>query len=243
MININTGVLENMEFCYDVSGYYGYLGSNKSWIDLSSANMNRFARLSGSVSYSLDFGGSLTFFTESSANFTVPPVFLTTQSFAVEVWFRPNRNESRSDAYPGVISCVDLWAAVDANSKTGWGIGENTTQANFTYGTVTTSSVGVRVLRINGPTKTNGQLYHLFLQRNTISQSLEMYHNGVLFNSASLSNSASISSSGNINMETYAVGPVNTNNHTYYAMKMYTNRVFTANEIANNYNYFLKRFS
>jgi hypothetical protein len=225
----------NLAFYVDASNPKSYDSVNYPDKLFSMVPGGKDAQLYGYPYYTpQDNGGSITFSTASQQRFLIDPVPLTTQSFAVEVWFRAGKG-STGVGYNGILSCGDLWSAAVQSIK-GWGMGMTQTTTATHYGVAITSSNGPQNLLLSGPTLTVGQVYNFLLQRNTIDQKIELYVNGLIYGSFSLNNTGSLNGSPNqIQTSTYSYGDLY-NNNTYYSMKMYTNTQFTAAEVQQNFN-------
>jgi hypothetical protein len=235
-------ITEGMAFYYDAANSVSYTGVNTKWQDIS--RNNKLNTLYNSPTYTSENQGGITFASASDQYFSITAVPLTTEPFAVDIWFKAGE-AATGTGYNGILSCVDLYSTVGQGiPTTGWGIGMTATTTNSQYGAVffVGGTTYIRLLA-NGPTLTTGQIYHFFMQRNTTTQKLELYVDGVFYNSTAttVSNSYPVNSTANIGTQTWQYGSLY-NNNTYYAIKMYTNKVFTSSEVLQNYNTLKRRF-
>ena len=237
--NIKPNIItEGLTFYFDAANLRSYTGTGASWRDLTPGV--RSMTLTNSPVYSSTFGGGFTFSTASNQSFSIPAVSMTTESFAVDIWFKAGAPVVTGNGYNGILSCGDLYASV-GSAALGWGIGMPSNFTSSQYGATVTSSLGRGRVLVNGPNLNTGTLYHLFMQRNTSNETLELYVNGVKHSSGSLSNTASVASTSNITTTTWLYGFAS-NNNTYYTLKMYVNKVFSTSEIQQNYNAIKGRF-
>lgn len=214
-------------------------GSVSTWYDLTPNIKN--ATLTNAPTYTSSYNGGLVFSTASLQYFTIEPIVVTTESFAIDIWFKAGKNAT-VDGYAPLLSCTDFWSGASQQIP-GWGIGYDASSTNLYWGTVVkTSPFGVlESNRVGGPTLTTGSIYNITLVRNRGTELQSLYVNGVLHSSASLSNTASISSSYSIGRSTWQSGTVSTN-HTYYLIKMNVGTNFSQTEITQNYNTLKPRF-
>jgi hypothetical protein len=232
-------ITDSLIFYYDAANPKSYTGTSATWTDLTIGN--RTNTLFNSPTYTTTYGGGFTFSTASLQYFSIPAVSLTTESFAVDIWFKAGSPVFTGNGYNGILSCADLYSS-PSQAKRGWGVGMPGFNSGSAYGLSLTSSAGPDIKAASGPTLTVGQVYHFFLQRNTTLQRFELYVNGAYYNStATIDNTGSINSTSAIGTQTWQYGSLY-NNNTYYAIKMYTNKIFTATEISQNYSALKARF-
>jgi hypothetical protein len=241
----------NLAFYVDASNPKSYDSVNYPDKLFSMVPGGKDAQLYGYPYYTpQDNGGSITFSTASQQRFLIDPVPLTTQSFAVEVWFRAGKvpnGLNDINRWMGIIAAGDPVSSAGATT-TGWAIGTVGGSTRLFYGVSVSSSAGYNSITqyddippnpsyFTPPLYTVGQVYNFLLQRNTIDQKMELYVNGNKVGNFTLSNSASLvnPSPPTIKTQTWVYG-CQYNNNTYYSMKMYTNTQFTAAEVQQNFN-------
>jgi len=248
----------NLAFYIDIANPNSYNPSRNPSTLFSMVPGGKDANLYGTTLpyYTTQYGGGMAFQTASQQRFLIDPVPLTTQSFAVEVWFRAGRAPnglSSNNTWMGIIAAGDPVSSAGATT-TGWAIGTVGDSTRLFYGVSVSSSAGYNSIvqyddtppnpsSFTPPLYTVGQVYNFLLQRNTIDQKMELYVNGNKVGNFTLSNSASLvnPSPPTIKTQTWVYG-CQFNNNTYYSMKMYTNTQFTAAEVQQNFNAVRNKF-
>jgi len=241
----------NLAFYVDAANPNSYKPDSYPTTLFSMVPGGKDAQLYGTTNpyYTTQYGGGMSFQTSSQQYFRIDPVPLTTQSFAVEVWFKAGKGSTANggNAWETIIGCGDVVSsALPPVGYRGWSITyiSNSTQVRF--GVNVTSSAGPAIVggMNSGLVLTVGQVYNLLLQRNTVDQTLELYNNGTLWQSVTLNNTGSLDGSPNqIGTMSWKDGPGEPYmNHTYYSMKMYTNTQFTADEVQQNFNAVRNKF-
>jgi hypothetical protein len=208
------------------AGYIpSYPRSGTTWSDLSGNDRN--TSLLNGPSYNSDYGGSL-FFDGSDDYLSIPYFNQTTQSFAVETWFKPQQN---TEYLRGILSCGDIWSG--GLVGTGWCLGYFPENTQISYGVKGSDGT---IYRETGPLLSANTIYNLFMVRNTEENILRLYVNGALYNSVAVPSSVSLS--GNRLTITHRIweyspiGPFG----DFYSIKVYNNKSFTSSEVLQNYN-------
>tara|TARA_R110000868_G_scaffold405035_1_gene683934 strand:+ start:106 stop:855 length:750 start_codon:yes stop_codon:yes gene_type:complete len=234
-------VKDGLRFNIDPANERSYYGSNTQLRDITKNSWDM--TLSNSPTYTTDYKGSMTFSRAANQSFTLSPIFLTTESFAVDVWLTPTPQAGTS--WPGIISTGDL-ASTISNTSVGWGLGWFGGSSGYlnrcTYGAVVTgSSIPATLIRAEvANVLSDGQLVNLIFTRNTIDARFELYVNGKLGGTIACSNNYSVSSSSLIRPWIWQY--TKPANGTYHSIKMYTGTNFGAEEVSQNYNALKYRF-
>jgi len=208
-----------------------YLSGSTNWNDISGNNRN--TSLVNGPSYNSGSGGSL-FFDGADDYLSIPYFNLTTQSFAVETWYKPQQNTTY---LRGILSCGDIWSG--GVSGAGWCLGYFPDNTSISYGLRGDDG---NVYREYGPSLSANTIYNLFMVRNAEENILRLYVNGVLYNATTVPSSVSLS--GNRSTITHAIwafsptGPFG----DFYCIRVYDNKSFTSQEVLQNYNAQKSRF-
>ena len=216
--------VSGLEIYLDAASIGSYPRTGTTWRDLS--GNNRHATLYNGVTfddtfYSLSFDGSNDYL-------SIPYYNITTESFAVEVWFTPYQN---TDYLRGVLSCGDVWSGGVGGQ--GWSLGYNGSSTDFHFGV--RGSDGSVYRSDYGSSIVWGKTYHLFLCRDTSTQTLNLYVNGVKGNVISLSNSISLTGNGtSIRHGGWGYSPIGPYGKIH-SVKVYKNRNFTDAEVLSSY--------
>jgi len=219
----------------DAADRNSYIGSGTTWRDMS-GNGNNCTLINGPTFNSTN-GGSL-FFDGADDYLSIPYFNLTTQSFAVETWFKPQQNTTY---IRGILSCGDLWSGPfpdGSAGRPGWCLGYFPDNTQISYGL----TGGGVVYREYGPSLSANTIYNLFMVRNTEENILRLYVNGTLYNSIAVPSSVSLT--GNKLTITHQIwdfsppGPFG----DFYSIKVYDNKSFTSQEVLQNYNAQKSRF-
>jgi hypothetical protein len=222
-------VTSGLVIALDVVDGNSYLSGSTNWNDISGNNRN--TSLVNGPSYNSGSGGSL-FFDGADDYLSIPYFNLTTQSFAVETWYKPQENTTY---LRGILSCGDIWSG--GGGGAGWCLGffDST---NISYG-LTGGGVNYRQ---SGPVLTANTIYNLFMVRNTEENILRLYVNGVLYNSLEVSSSVSLTGNrSTITHATWAYSPIGPFGD-FYSIRVYDNKSFTSGEVLQNYNAQKSRF-
>jgi len=117
----------------DASDRNSYSGNTTFMTDLT--GNNRSGSLINGPTFDSSYGGSV-LFDGVDDTINIPYYNLTTQSFAVDIWYQPGTN---TEYLRGIISCCDLWSF----PKTpGWAIGFGLSLNNtLNYGIVNSEGV------------------------------------------------------------------------------------------------------
>ena len=230
----------------DAGNDRSYYGSTTGWRDISIGSRN--ATLINTPTYTTEYGGGYTFVSGSDnpssplqQRFTIPYFNITTQPWAVEVWFKPSVNASY---LRGIVSAGDTWNThtVIQPGPPGWCLGYGGNGGTtIAFG----ASEATAVYRVGGPTLTVGQVYNLFMHRNTNDQKIYLYVNGVRWGtSASIPNTVSLT--GNyttIGSRVWQAGPGPSGPQgTMYSIKVYDGINYTDDDVLQNYNALKYRF-
>jgi uncharacterized delta-60 repeat protein len=223
--NIDYGniITSGLSVMLDAGYVPSYPRSGTTWNDLSGNNRN--TSLINGPSYTSSYGGSL-FFDGADDSLSIPYFNLTTQSFAVETWFKPQQNTTY---LRGILSCGDIWST---GGRPGWCLGYFPDNTQISYGL----AGGGVVYRQSGPLLVQNTIYNLFMVRNTEENILQLYVNGTLYNSVAVPSSVSLT--GNRLTITHPIwdfsppGPFG----DFYSIRVYNNKSFTSQEILQNYN-------
>lgn len=222
-------VTDGLVISLDASDINSYRGSGTSLTDLTGNNRN--GTLINGPSYSTAYGGSIVF-DGINDTINIPYFNLTTQSFAVDLWYQPGVN---GEYLRGIISCCDLWAFP---ATPGWGIGFGLSLNNtLNYGIVSSSgAVLVNKYFANfNETLEPGIPYNLTLVKNNETQTCDFYINGELRGSDFVSASTSLSGNKNpITTQHYIYGPSMLGK--LLSLKVYDNVPFYAKDVLRNYN-------
>jgi hypothetical protein len=213
--------------------------TGSTWYDLSRSGSN--ATIIGATTYltankgGIDFSGSST-----SPRFSIPYTHPTFEPFAVDLWF--TQQVQNSLYIRGMISCGELFGnfASGTLANAGWGISYyHLSPWNTTLGVrplnYPASGVG-QYIGFAGPNLVTGSTYNFFFYRNTNTQTIGLYVNGVFFNSASLSNTYTLSGSTNIGSLVWSGNNYSAPLSTFHNIKVYHGKNFTPAEIQQNYN-------
>jgi hypothetical protein len=222
-------VTSGLVLALDAADRNSYVSGSTIWNDLSGNNRN--TSLVNGPSYNSGSGGSL-FFDGADDYLSIPYFNLTTQSFAVETWFKPQQNTTY---LRGILSCGDIWST---GGRPGWCLGYFPDNTQISYGL----TGGGVVYRESGPLLVQNTIYNLFMVRNTEENILRLYVNGTLYNSIVVPSSVSLT--GNRLTITHPIwdfspsGPFG----DFYSIRVYDNKSFTSQEIQQNYNAQKSRF-
>jgi hypothetical protein len=214
----------------DAADRNSYHGSGTTWRDMS-GNGND-CTLTNGPTFSSTNGGSL-FFDGADDYLSIPYFNLTTQSFAVETWFKPQQNTTY---LRGILSCGDIWSG--GLPGAGWCLGCYPDNTTISYGL---KGDGV-VYGQTGPVLTPNTIYNLFMVRNTEENILRLYVNGMLYNSVAVPSSVSLT--GNrltITHKIWEYSPIGPFGD-FYSIRVYDNKSFTSQEVLQNYNAQKSRF-
>lgn len=231
----------------DAANSTSYPGSGTTWYDLTNQSNNATIIGSPSPTYNttyvggLDFSGSAT-----QPRFTIPNPQLTTEPFAVDLWFTQRVAITSYDYIRGILSTGDLWNTVTDGSYPGWAIGYYTNAMSMSVGMYaysgSTSQYNTR-LRYDGPGLVIGSVYNVFIHRNTNDQKFYYYVNNVQYGSSTMGNQYSIAgSTSTINEIIWNAGSFSAPLATYHNIKVYHNKNFTQAERIQNYEAMRYRF-
>jgi hypothetical protein len=231
-------ITDGLDGYYLASNTKSYPESGSIWKNLISTTVNTDITLIGSPTFdSASVNKNITFVSQSSQQrFTVPYYTLTTEPFAVDIWYTFSTSSAEyTENYTTILSAaanmLDGFSA--ASGRTGWtimGYGNNI-YAGIRYDDGTSPGSQITLQSF-----VTGSTYNIFLHRNTTTQKIQVYINGSLRLDSSVSNSKSF---GGLNSNplqhrswlygpTYAVGK-------YHSIKLHRNRNFTQSEIVSNY--------
>jgi hypothetical protein len=249
-------ITDGLIIYYDAANNRSYTGVTSSWTDLT-INNNTATLYSGSstsmLTYNTSYGGGFTFLSGSTNNnggrFTMPYINLTTQSFAVDIWYTP-KSRSSTEQIRGIIGCGAYWDTLTGTP--GWGIGFSAYNLTLTWG-ISSGSVGnvtAPVLLYYGPILTIDKPYNIFLHRNTSDQQMHCYVNGVdlhgssgAYGVKSIANTITLEGNRNpINSVIWDANGTNSPQGTLHSVKIYNNKNFTQDEVTQNYNALKSRF-
>jgi len=224
-------VTSGLVIALDVVDGNSYLSGSTNWNDISGNNRN--TSLVNGPSYNSGSGGSL-FFDGADDYLSIPYFNLTTQSFAVETWYKPEQNTTY---LRGILSCGDVWSG--GVNGAGWCLGHFPDNTSISYGVRGNDG---NIYREYGPLLSANTIYNLFMVRNTEENILRLYVNGVLYSSTTVPSSVSLS--GNRSTITHKhweyspEGPFG----DFYCIRVYDNKSFTSQEVLQNYNAQKSRF-
>ena len=213
----------------DASDRNSYVSGSTVWNDVSGNGRNA-SLLNGPIFNSSNRGSI--FFDGADDTMSIPYFNLTTQSFAVETWFKPQQNTTY---LRGILSCGDIWSG---GGSAGWCLGYYPDNTTISYGL----TGGGVTYREGGPTLIVDTPYHLFIVRNTEENILRLYVNGARYNSVAVPSTASLT--GNRLTITHKIweysppGPFG----DFYCVRIYDNKSFTDKEVLQNYNAQKSRF-
>jgi hypothetical protein len=216
----------------DAGDRNSYSGSGTVITDLTGNGRN--ATLLNGPTFNSQNGGGITY-DGADDYFTINYISLTTQPFAVDVWYKHSNN---SDFLRGIISCCDMWSSPPTP---GWGIGFGTGNNALNWGVVDQN--GTLYRRNDVGNLNDNEICNLTLVRNNLTQTLTMYKNGVpFFTPDSLSSSVSLSGNRTtIDSLTWQYAPRGPKG-TIYSIKIYDNVNLSQSDVLRNYNVHKSRF-
>ena len=226
-------ITDGLVISLDASDINSYRGTGTVVTDLTGNGRNA-TLINGPTYTTSSYGGSITF---DGANDTIniPYFNLTTQSFAVDIWYQPGIN---AEYLRGIISCCDMWTGPPVP---GWGIGFGVGGDNtINYGII--SSSGAIVLRNFSVSIEPWVPCNLTLVKNNETQTCDFYINGELTGSDFVAASTSLSGNKNpITTQHYLYGPPILGN--LLSLKVYDNVPFYAKDVLRNYNIHKTKFN
>lgn len=224
-------ITDGLDRYYDAQNTTSYPGSGSTWFNFALGNdatLINSPRFDSSSVY-----GGIVFTSGSNQSFTIPYYQLTTEPFAVDIWY--TTATSSLETHATVLSSGNR--LVNAFSVTtgaaGWGIGAYAN--NFVYHLKYDDGTGPGSQQILQSYNT-GSIYNIFLHRNTTTQRTQVYINGSRKADVSALNTKSF---GGLNLTTlvqqsWTFGPAYASG-TYHYIKLYRNKNFTEGEIVANY--------
>lgn len=227
-------VTDGLVIALDAADRNSYPSSGTTWRDLS-GNIRNASLINGPTFNNQNSGGLS--FDGVDDYFTINYFNLTTQPFAVDVWYRHSLN---ADFLRGIISCCDMWSGP---ATPGWGIGFGTGNNALNWGVVDQSG-SLSVRRNDVGNLNDNEICNLTLVRNNLTETLTMYKNGAPFASPDFL-SASTSLNGNrttINSLTWLYSPIGPKG-TLYSIKIYNNVNLSQSDVLRNYNAQKSRFN
>jgi hypothetical protein len=254
-------VTDGLAFYVDAANPISYNGTVTSWKDLTKSNLN--GTLTNSPVFTSTSGSGIIFDSASLQTFAFPNLNISTSAFTIDLWMKPAsykgfvNNQGNGNAgganWPGILSTTNI---VDYTSTLGTplgvAIGFYGSSAQLYYGAVCTGSFAIprKIESINYtgsvcPNLTTSSIYNIILQRNTDTNHLEMYLDGVYLNKVYLpsdywpSGSIPLRSSIRSISSTDSYYP----NGTYYSIKIYKNKYLTQDEVTQNYNALKYKYS
>jgi hypothetical protein len=231
----NQIVEEGLIRYYDIANSRSYIGSNTVVSDLSIQNVSM--SLSNSPTYvPNDYLGSFRF-DGVNDGFSIPYFAIGNSPFAADIWVEA---VTGAPSYSGMLSCGDIWTNANPGNL-GWVIGFGLTPRIWAGACFATGS---NLLTIRYSLESNvlfGRPNNILLHRNTDTQRLVCYLNGVKRGETVLTNDASFATSSFTNrttINTIVWGAVNAGPPTgsIYNIKVYHDKNFTEREILQNYN-------
>lgn len=233
----NEGLINYIDAAYPASIVSGSL----VWKDMIRKNADTSLINGASYTSSSYFGGVT--FDGVNDYISIPYRSLTTEPFAVEIWM----NHVTSSVYlPGILSCGNYLGS-GAYGSPGWCIGywtSNGTRITGAIGDNTSLNRYVNFLDSTIVAPFNKPM-HIFLHRNTNSQTLSMYINGTkTVNSViNFSNSITIGGANRTNIESLTWGySSNVMPGTYYMVKIYHDYNFSERQIIQKFTSTRERF-
>lgn len=206
-----------------------------SWKDIS-RNNGDCTLINGAYYNSSSYSGSI--YCDGADDYIYMPYpSITTQSFAVEVWYDCNPGGGYLRA---ILSCGNLYGGGNDAWPPGFTLGYWTGNNQFGYGITDETGTTSRARWFYNPMPPVGKPAHLFFHRNTETQQISLTVNGTMKEFFSLSNATSIAGHRNyLSGDAYG-GPSQQGN--FYMTKLYLNRNFTDAEILDNFNLTRARF-
>jgi len=226
-------VTDGLVFAVDAANYQSYPGSGTTWSDLSRNDND--GSIYNTPDYKTTYAGGLEFDGTNQYYQFDYNQNLTTESFAVDIWFTPNQN---TGYLQGILSCSDTRSTV---MSPGWGIGfADNSSMRIEYGMYDEVN-DVRYLMYRSVTLEVGVPVNLFIYRNLNTQKMELYVNGSFYNSITVPNTATIEGHRNyLNYKRWSYDAYP--NATYHIIKVYHDKEFSTEEISQNYNALKGRF-
>lgn len=241
-------IKDNLVVHLDVANKNSYPGNGTTWYDLTTQFNNATIIGSPNPTYSTTYAGGLDFSgSATQPRFTIPNPQLTTEPFAVDLWFTQRIvPDPVNDYIRGILSIGDLWGTATDGSYPGWAIGYYPSTPTIVAGMYaysgSTSQYNTR-LRYNGPTVVAGGVYNVFIHRNTNDQKFYYYVNNTQYGNSTMGNQYSIAgSTSTINEVVWNAGPFSAPLAIYHSIKVYHNKNFTEAERLQNYNALKSRF-
>jgi len=217
---ITNGLIINLDGGFTPS----YPTTGATWYN-TSLNANNTSLLNGPA-YTSSYGGGI-FFDGADDYLSIPYFNITTQPFAVEVWYQPSNNTTY---LRGILSCGDVYSGT---FSPGWCLGTHQAGLQLMFAAISGPSTRYQV--ISNTTMISGNIYHLFFTRNTSTQKLLLYVNGILDGSMDIPNDASLTGNRtSITSATWAYSPPGPYGNIF-STRIYDNKNFSAAEIAQNY--------
>jgi hypothetical protein len=220
---ITNGLIINLDGGFTPS----YPTTGTTWYN-TSVNSNNTSLVNGPA-YTSSYGGGI-FFDGADDYMLIPYFDVTTQPFAVEVWYQPSNNTTY---LRGILSCGDIYSN---GFCPGWCLGTHSAGNQLTFGiAVGPCNNGTKYQVVSNTTMTPGNIYHLFLTRNTSTQKLLLYVNGILDGSIDVPNNVSLTGNRtSITSATWGYSPPGPYGNIF-STRIYDNKNFSAAEIAQNY--------
>ena len=221
---ITNGLIINLDGGFTPS----YPTTGTTWYN-TSVNSNNTSLVNG-PSYTSSYGGGI-FFDGADDYMSIPYFDVTTQPFAVEVWYQPSNNTTY---LRGILSCGDIYSN---GFCPGWCLGTHSAGNQLAFGVSVGPCGNGTSYRVTQSTTnmTPGNMYHLFLTRNTGTQKLLLYVNGILDGSIDVPNNVSLTGNRtSITSATWGYSPPGPYGNIF-STRIYDNKNFSAAEIAQNY--------
>jgi hypothetical protein len=220
---ITNGLIINLDGGFTPS----YPITGTTWYN-TSVNSNNTSLVNGPA-YTSSYGGGI-FFDGADDYMSIPYFDVTTQPFAVEVWYQPSNNTTY---LRGILSCGDIYSN---GFCPGWCLGTHSAGNQLTFGiAIGPCNNGTRYQVVSNTTMTPGNIYHLFLTRNTSTQKLLLYVNGILDGSIDVPNNVSLTGNRtSITSATWGYSPPGPYGNIF-STRIYDNKNFSEVEIAQNY--------
>jgi hypothetical protein len=226
-------VTSGLVIAVDAANSKSYSGSGAVLTDLTGNGRN--VNLINGPTFNAQNGGGI-LFDGVDDYFTINYFNITTQPFAVDIWYKHSLN---ADFLRGIISCCDMWSGPPTP---GWGIGFGTGNNALNWGVVDQSG-SLSVRRNDIGNLNDNEICNLTLVRNNLTETLTMYKNGTPFASPDFL-SASTSLNGNrttINSLTWLYSPTGPKG-TIYNIKIYNDVNLSQSDVLRNYNALKSRF-